>query len=82
MYVGENSCENDIDVNLVKEMKLTNMPASRADDALRLVPPRLLSLEQAPEFIKEDELVEVTSRPSVEEKGARGEQAAEAERIE
>ncbi|MFA5072311.1 MAG: translational GTPase TypA [Nitrospirota bacterium] len=60
MIVGENSRENDIDVNVVKEKKLTNMRASGADEALRLVPPRLLSLEQAIEFIKEDELVEIT----------------------
>ncbi len=60
MIVGENSRENDIDVNAIKEKKLTNMRASGADEALRLVPPRLLSLEQALEFIKEDELVEVT----------------------
>jgi len=62
MIVGENSRENDIDVNVIKEKKLTNMRASGADEALRLVPPRLLSLEQALEFIKEDELVEVTPR--------------------
>jgi GTP-binding protein len=60
MIVGENSRESDIDVNAIKEKKLTNMRASGADEALRLVPPRLLSLEQAIEFIKEDELVEVT----------------------
>jgi GTP-binding protein len=60
MIVGENSRENDIDVNVIKEKKLTNMRASGSDEALRLVPPRLLSLEQALEFIKEDELVEVT----------------------
>ncbi len=60
MIVGENSRENDIDVNVVKEKKLTNMRASGADEALRLVPPRLLSLEQALEFIKEEELVEAT----------------------
>jgi GTP-binding protein len=60
MIVGENSRENDIDVNVIKEKKLTNMRASGADEALRLVPPRLLSLEQALEFIKEDELVEIT----------------------
>ena len=60
MIVGENSREADIDVNVIKEKKLTNMRASGADEALRLVPPRLLSLEQALEFIKEDELVEVT----------------------
>ena len=60
MIVGENSRESDIDVNVVKEKKLTNMRASGADEALRLVPPRILSLEQSLEFIKEDELVEVT----------------------
>jgi GTP-binding protein len=60
MIVGENSREADIDVNVIKEKKLTNMRASGADEALRLVPHRQLSLEQALEFIKEDELVEVT----------------------
>jgi GTP-binding protein len=60
MIVGENSRENDIDVNVIKEKKLTNMRASGADEALRLVPHRQLSLEQSLEFIKEDELVEVT----------------------
>jgi len=60
MVVGENSRENDIDVNVTKEKKLTNMRASGADEALQLVPPRVLSLEQAIEFIKEDEFVEIT----------------------
>ena len=60
MVVGENSRENDIDVNVTKEKKLTNMRASGADEALQLIPPRVLSLEQAIEFIKEDELVEIT----------------------
>lgn len=60
MIAGENSRENDLDVNVVREKKLTNMRASGSDDALQLIPPRLLSLEQAIEFIKEDELVEVT----------------------
>ncbi|HSB30779.1 MAG TPA: translational GTPase TypA, partial [Candidatus Sulfobium mesophilum] len=60
MIVGENSRENDIDVNVTKEKKLTNMRASGADEALQLIPPRILSLEQAIEFVKEDELVEVT----------------------
>jgi GTP-binding protein len=60
MIVGENARENDLDVNVVKEKKLTNIRASGADEALHLVPPRLLSLEQAIEFIAEDELVEVT----------------------
>ncbi|MDO9289397.1 MAG: translational GTPase TypA [Thermodesulfovibrionales bacterium] len=60
MIVGENSRDTDIDVNVIKEKKLTNMRASGADDALQLIPPRILNLEQAIEFIKEDELVEVT----------------------
>jgi GTP-binding protein len=62
MIVGENSRENDMDVNVIKEKKLTNMRASGADEALRLVPHRQLSLEQSLEFIKEDELVEVTPK--------------------
>ncbi|HUS04991.1 MAG TPA: translational GTPase TypA [Bryobacteraceae bacterium] len=60
MIVGENSRTADLDVNIVKEKKLTNMRASSADEAIRLVPPRLLNLEQAIEFIREDEFVEVT----------------------
>lgn len=60
MIIGENSRENDLDVNVIKEKKLTNMRASGADDALQLIPPRILNLEQAIEFIKEDELVEIT----------------------
>ncbi|MCI0490489.1 MAG: translational GTPase TypA [Blastocatellia bacterium] len=59
MIVGENSRDADLDVNVVKEKKLTNMRASTADEAMRLVPFRELSLEQALEFIREDELVEV-----------------------
>ncbi len=58
--VGENARENDLDVNIVKEKKLTNMRASTSDEGIRLVPPRVLNLEQAIEFIREDELVEVT----------------------
>ena len=60
MVVGENSRENDLDVNVTKEKKLTNMRAAGSDDALQLIPPKILGLEQAIEFIKEDELVEVT----------------------
>jgi GTP-binding protein len=60
MIVGENARESDIDVNVTKEKKLTNVRASGSDDALQLIPPRAMSLEQALEFIKEDELVEVT----------------------
>src|SRR2546430_7858305 len=60
MVVGENARSVDLDVNVVREKKLTNMRASTADQAMRLVPFRELSLEQALEFIREDELVEVT----------------------
>jgi len=60
MIVGENSRPVDIDINITKEKKLTNIRAAGADEALRLVPPRILSLEAALEFINEDELVEVT----------------------
>jgi len=62
MVVGENARSNDLDVNVTKEKKLTNMRASGSDDAVRLFPPRTMSLEQALEFIKEDELVEVTPK--------------------
>jgi len=60
MIIGENARPSDMDVNVTKEKKLTNMRASTADEAIRLVPPRLLSLEQSIEFINDDELVEVT----------------------
>ena len=60
MIIGENSRANDLDVNVIKEKKLTNMRAANADDALQLIPPKIMSLEQAIEFIKEDEIVEVT----------------------
>ncbi len=60
MIVGENARDADLNVNIVKEKKLTNMRASTADEAIRLVPPKLLNLEQAIEFIREDEFVEVT----------------------
>jgi GTP-binding protein len=60
MIIGENARQSDLDVNIVKEKKLTNMRASTADEAIRLVPPRLLNLEQAIEFVREDEMVEVT----------------------
>jgi GTP-binding protein len=62
MIIGENSRDSDMDVNIVKEKKLTNMRASSSDEAMRLIPPRLLSLEQAIEFIKDDELVEITPK--------------------
>ena len=62
IIVGEHSRDNDLDVNAVREKKLTNMRASSADDAIRLVPFKPLNLEQAIEFINEDELVEVTPK--------------------
>ncbi len=62
MIVGENARASDMDVNITKEKKQTNMRASTADEAVRLIPPRTLGLEQAIEFINDDELVEVTPR--------------------
>jgi GTP-binding protein len=60
MVVGENSREHDMTVNVCKTKQLTNMRASGSDEAIRLEPPRLLTLEQAIEWIGDDELVEVT----------------------
>jgi GTP-binding protein len=60
MIIGENSRENDLDVNVVREKKLTNMRASTADEAIRLVPFRALNVEQAIDFIADDEFVEIT----------------------
>jgi GTP-binding protein len=62
MIVGENARAEDLDVNPTKEKKLTNMRSSTADELVRLIPPRLLSLEQALEFIGDDECVEVTPK--------------------
>jgi GTP-binding protein len=62
MVIGEHSRDNDLDVNCVREKKLTNMRASGSDDAVRLVPFKVLTLEQSIEFIAEDELVEVTPK--------------------
>jgi GTP-binding protein len=62
MIIGENSRTNDMDVNVTKEKKQTNMRASTADEAIRLIPPRRLGLEQASAFINDDELVEVTPK--------------------
>jgi GTP-binding protein len=62
MIIGENSRPDDLNVNIVKEKKLTNMRASTADEAIRLVPPRILNLEQAIEFINDEEYVEVTPK--------------------
>lgn len=62
MIIGENARAVDLDVNAVKEKKLTNMRASTADEAMRLVPVREMSLERALEFIADDELIEVTPK--------------------
>ena len=62
LIVGENSRDNDLDVNICKEKKQTNMRASSADEAIRIVPPRVMGLEQAIEFINDDELVEITPK--------------------
>jgi GTP-binding protein len=60
MIIGENARENDLDVNIVKEKHLTNIRSSTSDIAVKLIPPRKMSLEQSLEFINDDELVEVT----------------------
>ena len=60
MVVGENARSEDLDVNASKPKKLTNMRAASADELIRLIPPRILSLEQALEFIRDDEAIEVT----------------------
>ena len=62
MIVGECPRDEDIVVNICKKKHVTNMRASGSDDALRLVPPRLMSLEQCLEFLSDDELVEVTPK--------------------
>ena len=60
MIVGENSRSDDMDVNIAKEKKLTNVRQSTGEELERLIPPRLLSLEQALEFCADDECVELT----------------------
>jgi len=60
MIVGEHARDHDLDVNIAKEKKLTNMRSSTSDEGIRLTPPRLMSLEQTLEWIREEELVEVT----------------------
>jgi GTP-binding protein len=62
MIIGQNSREQDMTVNPCKEKRLTNMRSSTADEAIRLIPPRILTLEQALEFIEQDELVELTPK--------------------
>ena len=60
LILGEHSRESDLDVNPIKEKKLTNVRASGKDEAMLLIPPRRMSLEQAIAYIEDDELVEVT----------------------
>ena len=62
MIVGENARDADLDVNITKEKKLTNMRSSTAEDAAKLTPPRIMNLEQCLEWIREDELLEVTPK--------------------
>jgi len=62
MIVGENARDNDMDVNITKEKKLTNMRSSTAEEAIKLTPPRVMNLEQCLEWIREDELLEVTPK--------------------
>lgn len=85
MIVGENSRSDDMDVNITKEKKLTNMRSSTADVTETLIPPRQLSLEQALEFIRDDECVEITPetvriRKVVLDASTRGRTAARAKR--
>ena len=62
MIIGENSRADDLDVNPMKAKQLTNVRASGKDEAVRLTPPRIMSLEQAIAYIGDDELVEVTPK--------------------
>ncbi len=85
MVVGENARTEDMDVNPTKERKVTNVRSSTAEELVRLIPPRLLSLEQALEFIREDECVEVTPagvrvRKVVLDQAERGRKASQAKR--
>ncbi|MEV3979568.1 translational GTPase TypA [Nonomuraea sp. NPDC049758] len=85
MIIGENSRSDDMDVNITKEKKLTNMRSSTSEETEKVIPPRTLSLEQALEFIREDECVEITPdavriRKVVLDASARGRAAARAKR--
>ena len=62
MVIGQTGKTEDIEVNVCKKKQLTNTRSSSADDALRLSPPRILSLEQSIEFIDTDELLEITPK--------------------
>ncbi|GAB3164558.1 translational GTPase TypA [Microbispora hainanensis] len=85
MIIGENSRSDDMDVNITKEKKLTNMRSSTSEETEKVIPPRVLSLEQALEFIRDDECVEITSetvriRKTVLDSASRGRAAARAKR--
>jgi GTP-binding protein len=85
MIVGENSRTDDMDVNITRERKVTNVRQSTGEELERLVPPRLLSLEQALEFCADDECVEVTAnavrlRKTILDAKERGRQRARASR--
>ncbi|MET8143871.1 translational GTPase TypA [Sphaerisporangium sp. NPDC005288] len=85
MIVGENSRSDDMDVNITKEKKLTNMRSSTSEETEKVIPPRVLSLEQALEFCREDECVEITPenvrlRKVVLDAATRGRSAARAKR--
>ncbi|WP_169947621.1 translational GTPase TypA [Microbispora sp. H11081] len=85
MIIGENSRSDDMDVNITKEKKLTNMRSSTSEETEKVIPPRVLSLEQALEFIREDECVEITPetvriRKVVLDGSSRGRAAARAKR--
>ena len=60
--VGEHNRDSDLDVNITKEKKLTNVRSSTSDEAVRLTPPHLMNLEQSIEWIREDELLEITPK--------------------
>lgn len=62
MIVGEHNRDNDLEVNILKSKQLTNFRASGKDDAIRLTPPKIMSLEEMIAYIDEDELVEVTPK--------------------
>ena len=72
MVIGQNGKAEDIELNVCKTKHLTNTRSSSADDALKLTPPRVLSLEQAIDFIDQDELLEVTEKPEINKKGRSG----------
>jgi GTP-binding protein len=85
MIIGENARSEDMDVNPTKERKVTNVRSSTSEELVRLIPPRILSLEQALEFIREDECVEATPvgvrlRKAVLDQAARGRSTAQSKR--